>query len=420
VSSDVNVFVAAGERNVLAGRLYPHRQRGVESASFIYADSYLANSDSYALDPALPLVAGTLQTPAGRSLFGAFTDSSPDRWGRMLIARAQRARAAAEGTAPRALSEVDLLLGVRDDLREGALRFRLDDETYFRAAEDSGVPVLTDLPALLDIAARAESDGVGYNELRQLIRAGSSLGGARPKAHVINASGHVAIAKFPSASSDTWNVMAWEKVALDLARAAGLTVENSQLIRVADRHVLIADRFDRRGSARIGYASAMTMLEARPGEPRSYLEVAEVIEERSPAATRELRQLWRRIAFSVLISNTDDHLRNHGFLHERGESWTLSPAFDLNPNPAPGPKYLSTAIDFTDTRASLETVMSVAGYFRLDEGSALVVLAEVMNAVAGWREVAKSHGLTNRDIDLMQPAFVHPETERARDLTQLQ
>jgi serine/threonine-protein kinase HipA len=336
----------------------------------------------------------------------------------MLIARAERVRAEAEGMTPRALSEVDLLLGVRDDLREGALRFRLDDEPYFRAAEDSGVPVLTDLPALLDIAARAESDGAGYDELRQLIRAGSSLGGARPKAHVINASGHVAIAKFPSGSSDTWNVMAWEKVALDLARAAGLTVENSQLIRVADRHVLIADRFDRRGSARIGYASAMTMLEARPGEQRSYLEIAEVIEERSPAATRELRELWRRIAFSVLISNTDDHLRNHGFLHERGESWTLSPAFDVNPNPAPGPKYLSTAIDFTDTRASVDTLMSVASYFRLDEDAALVVLAEVTNAVAGWRDVAKSHGLTNRDIDMMQPAFVHPEAERARDLIQ--
>ena len=179
MSSDVDVYVAVGERDVLAGRLYPHRHRGVESASFSYADSYLAGPESYALDPALPLVAGTLQTPAARSLFGAFTDSSPDRWGRMLIARAERVRAEAEGTTPRALSEVDLLLGVRDDLREGALRFRLDDEPYFRAAEDSGVPVLTDLPALLDIAARAESDGAGYDELRQLIRAGSSLGGAR-------------------------------------------------------------------------------------------------------------------------------------------------------------------------------------------------------------------------------------------------
>jgi serine/threonine-protein kinase HipA len=417
MTGHIEVFVAAAERNVLAGRLYPHRHRGAESASFVYADSYLAGPESYALDPALPLVAGTLQTPTGRSLFGAFTDSSPDRWGRMLIARAERARAEAEGTAPRALSEVGLLLGVRDDLREGALRFRLDDEPYFRAAEDSGVPALIDLPVLLDIGARAESDSAGYEQLKQLIRAGSSLGGARPKAHVITASGHVAIAKFPSATTDTWNVMAWEKVALDLARAADVTVESSQLIRIGDRHVLIADRFDRRGAMRVGYASAMTMLEAGPGDQRSYLEIAEVIEERSSAATRDLQQLWRRIAFSVLISNTDDHLRNHGFLHERGESWRLSPAFDLNPNPDQGPKYLSTAIDFTDTRARVDTLLSVASYFRVDAGAALVVLADVINAVAAWRDVAKSHGLMSREIELMKPAFEHPEAERARNLT---
>lgn len=418
MSDDVEVFVAVGERNARAGRLYPHRHRGVESASFVYADTYLADPASYALDPALPLVAGTLQTPAGRPLFGALTDSSPDRWGRKLIARTERARAATAGTAPRAMSEVDLLLGVRDDLRQGALRFRVDDEPEFCAPEDTGVPVLTDLPTLLDIAARVESDDAGYDELRLLLRAGSSLGGARPKAHLINPSGRIAIAKFPSAASDTWNVMAWEKVALDLARDAGVTVESSRLIRIGDRHVLIADRFDRRGTRRIGYASAMTMLEAGPGDQRSYLEIAEVIEERSPAATRDLRQLWRRVAFSVLISNTDDHLRNHGFLHDRGESWTLSPAFDLNPNPDPGPKYLSTAIDFTDTRASVDTLMSVAGYFRLEADAARTMLAEVVQATAAWRDVAKSRGLTNREVELMRPAFEHAEVERARSLTQ--
>ena len=162
----------------------------------------------------------------------------------------------------------------------------------------------------------------------------------------------------------------------------------------------------------------MTMLEASPGDQRSYLEIAEVIEERSPAATRDLQQLWRRMAFSVLISNTDDHLRNHGFLHERGESWTLSPAFDLNPNPDPGPKYLSTAIDFTDTRASVDTLMGVAGYFRLDADAALVVLTAVVNAVAAWRDVARSQGLTGREVELMKPAFEHPEAERARGLMQ--
>jgi serine/threonine-protein kinase HipA len=364
----------------------------------------------------LPLVTGTLQTPTGHALFGAFADSLPDRWGRTLIHRTERARAKAAGTAPRSIGEVDLLLGVRDDLRQGALRFRYNDQGPFLAAEDSGVPALTELPALLNIAARAEQDAADYDDLRRLLRAGSSLGGARPKAHVLDPAGRVAIAKFPSLGSDSWDVMAWEKVALDLARDAGVTVPESQLIRVEARHVLIVDRFDRRRAARVGYASAMTMLEANDGDQRSYLELAEVIEERSPSAAAELRQLWRRIAFSILISNTDDHLRNHGFLHEHAESWSLSPAFDLNPNPDPGPKELRTTIDFDDARASVETLLAVADLFRLDASDALEILAEVTRATAGWRRVAESHGLTRRDLEHMEPAFEHAEAEHARAL----
>jgi len=419
MTDEISVYVAVGEENVMAGRMYSHRRRGVESASFVYDNSYLASPDAYALDPALPLVAGTLQTPAGHALFGAFTDSLPDRWGRTLIHRAERIRGRAAGTAARSIGEADLLLGVRDDLRQGALRFRAGGEGPFLATEDSGVPVLTDLPALLDIAAHAERDTAGYDDLQRLLRAGSSLGGARPKAHVTDAAGRLAIAKFPSPSSDTWNVMAWEKVALDLARDGGVTVPDSQLIRIGDQHVLVIDRFDRRGAARIGYASAKTMLEAGESDQRSYLEIAAVIEERSTAATAELRQLWRRMAFSILISNTDDHLRNHGFLHERGESWALSPAFDLNPNPGPGAKYLSTSIDFTDTRASIDTLMSVAAYFRLATGDALAVLAEVTQAVARWRSVAKSHGLLPQDLDVMEPAFEHAAGGRARALAKI-
>jgi serine/threonine-protein kinase HipA len=419
MSDHIEVYVAVGEKNSLAGRMYPHRRRGIESASFVYNDRYFADPGAYALDPGLPLVTGTLQTPVGRALFGAFADSLPDRWGRTLIQRAERARAKTAATAPRSMSDVDLLLGVRDDLRQGALRFRLNDQELFLATEESGVPALTDLPALLDIAARAEKDTANYEDLKRLLRAGSSLGGARPKAHVLGAAGHVAIAKFPSANSDTWNVMAWEKVALDLARDAGVTVPDSQLIRIGDRNVLVIDRFDRRGTVRIGYASAMTMLEASDGDQRSYLEIAEVIEEKSTAAAAELRQLWRRVAFSVLISNTDDHLRNHGFLHERGDSWMLSPAFDLNPNPQPGSKDLSTAIDYTDTRARVDTLMRVASYFRLDASDALEVLAKVIRAVARWRTVANFHGLLQQDLDVMKPAFEHAETERARALTKI-
>ena len=393
MSGEIAVYVAVGMRNLLAGRLYPHRRRGVESASFVYDGRYLADPEAYALDPALPMVTGALQTPVGRALFGAFRDCAPDRWGRTLIRRAEIARAKLAGTAPRSMSEVDVLLGVRDDLREGALRFRFGEEGPFLAAEDSGVPVLTDLPGLLEIAERAESDSADYADLKRLLRAGSSLGGARPKAHVVDAAGRIAIAKFPSVGSDTWNVMAWEKVALDLARDAGIKVPDSQLIHVGARNVLVVDRFDRRGAARVGYASAMTMLEASDGDQRSYLEIAGVIEERSAATTADLNQLWRRMAFSILISNTDDHLRNHGFLHERADSWSLSPAFDLNPNPDPGPKELSTAIDFSDTRASVDTLMEVAEYFRLNAEEATDVLTQVTSAVGRWRAV-RSHART--------------------------
>ena len=420
MTDDIAVYVVIGARNVLAGRLYPHRRRGVESASFVYDDRYLADSAAYALDPALPLVTGALQTPVGRALFGAFTDCAPDRWGRTLIRRTEMARAKIAGTAPRSMSEVEVLLGVRDDLRQGALRFGLGDEGAYLAAEDSGVPVLTDLPRLLAIAEHAESDSAGYDDLKRLLRAGSSLGGARPKAHVLDGAGRIAIAKFPSASSDTWNVMAWEKVALDLARDAGIKVPDSQLIRIGDGNVLIVDRFDRHGAARIGYASAMTMLEAGDGDQRSYLEIAEVIEERSITATADLRQLWRRIAFSILISNTDDHLRNHGFLHERAESWTLAPAFDLNPNPEPGSKELSTAIDFSNAYASVDVLMDVAEYFRLNVREAISVLAQVARAVGRWRVVAASHGLQQGAIDAMEPAFEHNESTQAQALAENQ
>jgi serine/threonine-protein kinase HipA len=207
--------------------------------------------------------------------------------------------------------------------------------------------------------------------------------------------------------------MAWEKVALDLARRSGITVPDSRLIRVGERTVLIVDRFDRQGTDRIGYVSAMTMLEASDGDQRSYLEIAQVIEERSPAVTDELRQLWRRMCFTILISNTDDHLRNHGFLHARAESWRLSPAFDLNPNPVPGPKELSTAVDFDDFRASIDTLMGIAGYFRMDARGAAEVLAQVASAVGHWRAIATSYGLPQVEIERMKPAFEHAERDRA-------
>jgi serine/threonine-protein kinase HipA len=402
--TDVEVYLA-GDDDQPVGTLYPHRRRGSESASFGYAASYLASSAAYAIDPVLPLASGTHQTRVGQAMFGALSDSAPDRWGRTLITRGEAQLARAEGRAARSIAEIDYLLGVRDDLRQGALRFRAGSGPFLAEA-DAGVPALTDLPVLLDLAARAEADTADLADLRRLIRAGSSLGGARPKAHVRDTNGAIAIAKFPSESYDTWNVMAWEKVALDLAGRAGIDVPRSQLLNIAGRHVLVVDRFDRGSDgARIGYVSAMTMLEASDGDRRSYLDIAEVIEGVSARATAELHALWRRIVFSVLISNTDDHLRNHGFLHQRGDAWRLSPAFDLNPNPQPGPKFLTTSIDSGDDAASLAAAVSVADFFRLTPTMARDVIAAVAAAVAQWPVVATGHGLAKREVDAMRPAF---------------
>ena len=406
----VEVWAGLDGGDVFAGTLYSDRRRQVEAASFSYRADYLSAPGAYALDPALPLVLGAQQTRVGQALFGAFTDCAPDRWGRRLVDRREAALARAERRPARQLGETDYLLGVRDDLRQGSLRFRLDG-SGFLADDDSGVPALTDLPQLLDLAARAEdpgsfTDASDLPDLQRLVRVGSSLGGARPKAHVLDTGGRIAIAKFPSAHSDTWNVMAWEKVALDLAAQAGVEVPTSKLLSLAGRSVLVLDRFDRTATGeRIGYASAMTMVEAADGDQRSYIEIAEVIENTSARATFELQQLWRRMVFTVLISNTDDHLRNHGFLHVRGDVWRLAPAFDLNPNPAPGAKFLSTTIDVADDTASLELALAVADYFRLTSTDARTVLDDVAAAVSQWRKVAHRHGLGESEITRMEPAF---------------
>jgi serine/threonine-protein kinase HipA len=416
VSAAVEVVVQIGREDVLAGRLWSHRRRGAESATFAYDTGYLARPDAYALDPALSLVAGQQQTPAGRAMFSAFSDCAPDRWGRRLIARAERQRVQREGGAERSFGEIDYLLGVRDDLRQGALRFRAPETGVYLADEATGVPPLIELPKLLSAAERLERDEASEDELRTLLRGGSSLGGARPKAHTLDADGRVAIAKFPSAAGDRWDVMRWEAAALMLARAAGICVADWTLHLIDAKAVLIVARFDRAADLRLGYVSAMTMLEAGDGDQASYLDIADAIERHSPEAGDDLRQLWRRIAFSILISNSDDHLRNHGFLRTTSAGWTLSPAFDLNPDPSPGPKRLSTAIDLDDTTASVDTLMSVAHHFRLDDDRARRTLGEVSDATGQWQTAARQAGLGRAAVEQMAPAFEHDRANRARQI----
>jgi serine/threonine-protein kinase HipA len=412
--AETEVVIQIGGVDVLAGRLWSHRRRGSESATFSYVAEYLGHPSAYELDPALPLVAGQQQTQAGRPIFGAFSDCAPDRWGRRLIHRAEQRRVGREGGAARSFGEIDYLLGVRDDLRQGALRFRDSETGTYLAQETVGVPHLLELPKLLSAADRLERGEASEDELQTLLRGGSSLGGARPKAHVLDAAGRIAIAKFHSPAGDEWDVIRWEAVALTLARAAGVSVPQWTLHPVDGKPVLIVDRFDRNDGLRVGYVSAMTMLEATDGEPGSYLDIAEVIERRGANAAEDLRQLWRRIAFSILISNTDDHLRNHGFLRTSTAGWSMSPAFDLNPDPRPGPKYLSTAIDYDTTAARVDVLIDVAEYFRLSGEEAGVVLADVTQATSLWRTVALQAGLNSAEVEHMALAFEHEQAEVAR------
>ncbi len=416
VEQPIEVDVQIDAQNVPAGRLWTHRHGQSESATFSYLDDYLQREDAYELDPGLPLQAGQHQTALKHALFGAMADCAPDGWGRRLVRRAELQRARETDAQPRVLAEVDFLLGARDDLRQGALRFRGHASRQYLAADSDGVPHLIDLSRLLNAAEELERDEPTSEDLRLLLHGGSSLGGARPKAHVLDTQGRLAIAKFPAPKADEWDVIRWEAVALTLAKAAGIIVPEHKLHVIENRPVLVIRRFDRDTNGRIGYVSAMTMLQAKDGEHASYLEIAEAIEERSPDAGADLRELWRRIVFSILISNTDDHLRNHGFLRKSTAGWSLSPAFDLNPNPEGAAKQLATAIDENKTEASLATALDVAGLFRISEAQARAIVGEVLGATGCWRDVAKVMGLGGRQIERVEPAFAHDQHVAARGL----
>jgi serine/threonine-protein kinase HipA len=417
IEQPIEVDVQVDGQDLRAGRLWTHRHGQSEAATFSYHEEYLRHEEAYELDPGLPLQSGQQQTTLGRALFGAMSDCAPDGWGRRLVRRMQ-AQCAREAASPQpALAEIDFLLGARDDLRQGALRFRAREGKQYLATDTTGVPDLIVLPRLLNAVEELERDEPTSEDLRLLLHGGSSLGGARPKAHVLDAQGRLGIAKFPSAHADEWDVIRWETVALDLAKAAGIEVPEHELHVVANRPVLVVRRFDRKAHGRVGYMSAMSMLQARDGEQASYLEIAEAIEERSPTVNADLRELWRRIVFTVLISNTDDHLRNHGFLRKSTAGWSLSPAFDLNPNPEGVARQLATAIDEHNSLASLASALDVAALFRLSDAEARQIVGEVFGAAARWQDHARALGLSPSELRRLAPAFEHEQQAAARELT---
>jgi serine/threonine-protein kinase HipA len=304
---------------------------------------------------------------------------------------------------------------VDDEARQGALRFSEREGGPFLAEHGpTKIPPLIELPRLLSAAEHVLSDADTEEDLRLLLVPGSSLGGARPKASVRDRDGHLAIAKFPN-KGDEVNTVLWEAVALTLAAKAGIAVPAWRLETIADKPVLLLRRFDREQGTRLPFLSAMSMLDAKDNEPRSYLEFVDILRQHGATPKQDMHALWRRIVFSILISNTDDHLRNHGFLWAGPAGWRLSPAYDLNPVPTDvKPRILTTAIDLEDGTASLRLALDVAGYFELALKEAHRIVAEVGQAVATWRKVAANIGLTSTEIGRMASAFEHEDLKAAQ------
>ena len=411
------VYVDMAGQAVLAGRLWTRARQRAESATFLYDAGWLEHPDRFSLEPALPLGAAPFHTEPGRALFGGLGDSAPDRWGRELMRRQRRRERASGGTATVRLSEADFLLRVNDTARLGALRFAESEGGVFRTPDDMApIPPLVELPALLNASDAVSADSESAAALRLLLAPGSSLGGARPKASVRDTDGQLAIAKFPM-HGDEWDVVRWEAVALHLAKNAGIDVPRHRLERIDNRPVLLLDRFDRAMNGRIPFLSAMAALGASDHETHSYMEIVDFLRQHGARPRRDMHALWRRMVFNVLVSNTDDHLRNHAFLHVPGCGWTLSPAYDLNPVPTDvAPRILRTAIHPDDATASLELALEVAPYFEMDDASAQATAAEVARGTALWRRTAKSYGLASAETSRMAGAFEHADLELAQRL----
>jgi serine/threonine-protein kinase HipA len=382
--------------------------RGKEVFSFEYDPFWLEKGDPILLDPALHFLSG-IQYP-GES-FGLFLDSAPDRWGRRLIQRREALRAKQENRAERRLLELDYLLEVHDAGRMGGLRFKTDPAGPFVSDEDElGAPPLKSLRELERAAVELDADDSDSAETRKwlhlLLAPGTSLGGARPKANVIDPQGNLWIAKFPS-RNDEFNVGAWEMTAYRLAQVAGLNTSEARVERFSkEGGTFLTRRFDRNGRKRIHFASALNLLGYRDGAGAgtgvSYLELADLLSRIGERVTEDLEELWKRIVFSICIGNTDDHLRNHGFLlGEQG--WRLSPVYDLNPQPwGDG---LALNISETDNRLDLGLAAEVAGYFRVKSGRMEKLLHQICAAVSGWERTAREEGLPQSEIERMRPAF---------------
>lgn len=402
------------EGPVPMGTLHAERIRGKEIFSFEYENDWLKSEHAQLIDPDLQLYSGIQYlTDTEKQNFGIFLDSSPDRWGRILMRRREAALARQESRAEQALFETDYLLGVFDEHRMGGLRFKVDtDGPFLNDNRELASPPWTSIRELEQISLRLEDDDVVDDPeymrwLSMLVAPGSSLGGARPKTSIVDNDNQLWIAKFPSKHDET-DIGGWEMVVHELAVNAGINMAAGQAKRFSGRnHTFLTKRFDRTPeNERIHFASAMTMLGYIDGQDYSdgisYLEMVEFLTNRGARVNEDLEELWRRIVFSICVANTDDHLRNHGFILTN-EGWILSPAYDINPvETGTG---LKLNISENDNSLDLDLALEVHEYFRLSEDRAKAIIEEVKSSVQNWKRVAEKYGISRAEQELKSRAF---------------
>lgn len=391
------------------GILYIDTLRGTEHYAFEYDDNWLKESKfSFHLDPDISMFSGKQYTT--KSIFGIFADASPDRWGRVLMKRREAIKARNENRKPDKLYDSDFLLGVYDQTRVGAIRFKSEENGPFLSDDqETAAPPWATLRSLEEASRQFEKDENFLNDkwLKQLLKPGSSLGGARPKATVEDEQGNLWIAKFPS-KNDEYNVGAWEKVVHDLAKLCGLNVPESKVeIFSKDGSTFLVKRFDRDGKKRIHFASAMTMLGKCDGassdDGSSYIDIVDFIKAYGACPKEDLIELFKRIVFNMVVSNTDDHLRNHGFvLTDKG--WKLSPLYDVNP--VPYGDTLSLNVDSYDNSISIDLAISVADFYNIKPEKARAYADEIIMIVRNnWESLAQKYGINRKQIEEMRPAF---------------
>lgn len=410
----MNIYVFADwfSKENYIGTLYAEEARGSQSYSFEFSNEWLKfvhEHSNLTLDPELQNYSGRQFLNSDKKIFGMFADACPDRWGRTLLQRRENIKARNESRNAKTLNETDFLLGVYDESRMGALRFKTDpDGPFIDYDENMSIPPITNLRGLEANSLAYENGYDTSNEwLKQLIAPGSSLGGARPKATVKDSAGALWIAKFPS-KHDEYDQAAFEMLAHELAKMCGINVPEASLKTFSKSgSTFLVKRFDRDGEKRLHFASAMSLLNLKDGNNASdghgYLEIAEFIRAYGKQPQADLKELFKRIAFSIAISNTDDHFRNHGFLLEK-DGWKLSPAFDVNPSMTGDS--LSLNINERNSLMSSELLLSTASQYLLPDNEAAVIIEQVMNTVQeNWRKVANRLGISRESIEDMSGAF---------------